>query len=506
MALIHAPRPSSKPVADVCLILEGSYPYVHGGVSGWADQLIRSFPEKTFHLWCLVASANDIVERYAIPSNVVDITNVVIFDYSPEPVGTPHRKLWETVYALYTNRRNLERFSEIFWGPLQQCLPRTGSHLPIRDLLLGEQAYGLYMKFCTEQQLEISLIDTYYAFLYMLSPLLRLLTIDIPPARLYHAISTGYAGFVGCRARRLRQAPLLLTEHGIYTSERRVEISMADWIYTPRDEAIHCGARDLTLKQLWIDMFDFLGRMTYREADRITTLCGGNRDLQVRLGAPSSKIDIIPNGIKLSNYRSIIRSTKPDQPVIGLVGRVVPIKDIRTFIKACRVVASVIPGARFLVLGSIDQDPEYYHKCLEYRKLADLEGKLTFTGNVSLNSYYSRLDVVVLTSVSEAMPLTILEAMACGIPVVTTRVGACDELVNGRDSADCALGASGFTADVADNEAIGRAIIRLLTHPKLAGECGRIGKERVFRYYDAEHVDRRYAALYDRWLETAGVA
>jgi glycosyltransferase involved in cell wall biosynthesis len=504
MALSNLSR-SDKPVADICLILEGSYPYVHGGVSGWADQLIRSFPDRTFHLWCLVANKKDITLRYKLPDNVVDITNVVIFDYSPEPVGSPHRKLWDTVHALYAQRLDLDAFSEIFWGPLQACLPRAGSHLPIRKLLLGEQAYTLYMKFYAEQALDGSLIDSYYAFLYMLSPLLRLLTVDIPPARLYHAISTGYAGFVGCRARRQRQAPLLLTEHGIYTSERRVEISMAEWIYAPRDGAIHLGSRDLSLKKIWIDLFDFLGRMAYREADHITTLCGGNRDLQVRLGAPRQKIEIIPNGVKLSTYGNILRANDPDHPLIGLVGRVVPIKDIRTFIKACRVVAEALPQARFLVLGSIDQDPEYYQKCLEYRKLADLESKLTLTGNVSVNEYYPRLDVVVLTSVSEAMPLTVLEAMACGIPVVATRVGACEELLNGRDPADRQLGTCGLTADVADNEAIGRAIVRVLSERNLAAAFGCVGKERIRTYYDAERVDRQYARLYDRWLETAGV-
>jgi glycosyltransferase involved in cell wall biosynthesis len=223
--------------------------------------------------------------------------------------------------------------------------------------------------------------------------------------------------------------------------------------------------------------------------------------MEIRLGAAPGKIEIIPNGVDLPLYGSVRRQTDPEKPLVGLVGRVVPIKDIRTFIKACRVVADKLPKARFVVLGSTEQTPAYYQKCLEYRRLMNLDGRLEFTGNVKVDEWYGKLDVVALTSVSEALPLTVLEAMACGIPVVSTRVGACEELLYGRDDEDRAIGPSGVICTVGNHQEVGDAIARILTERGLSGKLAQAGQERVQKYYDLKKIEGRYGALYREWLE-----
>lgn len=500
-------RPVTGATADVCLILEGSYPYARGGVSIWADSLIRSLPDMTFHLWCLVARRRDITPFYELPGNVIGVTDVVLFEEPGEAGGKPLGKpFWDTVRELHRHRDRIRQRSDVLWGKLQEVLPKTAGPLPARQLLLGPEAYKLLLEMYQERDEPLSFIDYFYTYLFTHLPLLKLLVAQIPPARLYHAISTGYAGFLGCKARRLMKAPLLLTEHGIYTNERQVEISLADWIYSRRDRRIQVGRGSTTLKKIWIQMFDFLGRLTYEEVDHMTTLFGGNRDMEIRLGARPERIEIIPNGVDLPRYGGIARATDPARPLVGLVGRVVPIKDIRTFIKACRVVADRIPTARFLVLGSTEQTPAYYQKCLEYRRLMNLEDRLEFTGNVKVEDYYGKLDVVALTSVSEALPLTVLESMAVGIPVVSTRVGACEELVYGRDDEDRAIGPSGMIATVGNHQEVGDAIVRILTERGLAEKLSRAGKERVQRFYDLKRIEERYGALYRDWLRRGTAA
>lgn len=233
----------------------------------------------------------------------------------------------------------------------------------------------------------------------------------------------------------------------------------------------------------------------------MTTLFGGNRDMEIRLGADPRKIEIIPNGVDLPLYMNIQRRTDPERPLIGLVGRVVPIKDIRTFIKACRVVADRLPQARFAVLGSTEQTPAYYQKCLEYRKLMNLDKVLEFTGNVNVAEYYGKLDVVALTSVSEALPLTVLEAMAAGIPVVSTRVGACEELLYGLDDDDKAIGPSGIIATVGNHQEVGDAMVRILTEKGLREKMSAAGRERTQKYYDLKQIEARYGRLYREWLQ-----
>jgi glycosyltransferase involved in cell wall biosynthesis len=107
---------------------------------------------------------------------------------------------------------------------------------------------------------------------------------------------------------------------------------------------------------------------------------------------------------------------------------------------------------------------------------------------------------VALTSVSEGLPLTVLESMACGIPNVCTRVGACEDLLNGVEGEDAKLGISGLIAPVGDHRGIGRAIVRILERPELAEAMSQASRERVRRFYDLKVIVKRYRDLYDEWF------
>lgn len=493
-----AKRVSGQP-ADICIIFEGSYPYTRGGVSIWAHDLIQSLPNMTFHLWCLVARREDLKSKYELPKNVIGVTDVVLFE-EPEKERTQKipAAFWDSVREFHSMKGTLER-SQVLWQKLAMSL-KVGPDFPSLQYLLHPKAYEILVERYLERNEPLSFLDYFYTYLFAHLPLMRLMGQDIPPAKVYHTVSTGYAGFLGCRAKQVMNAPLILTEHGIYTNERQVEIILADWIYSRRDRRIQIGKSTTSLKQIWMELFLFLGRLTYDQSDRITTLFSGNRDMEIRFGAAPEKIDIIPNGVDLPIYEKIPRRTNPERPVVALVGRVVPIKDIRTFIKACRVVADAIPNALFKVLGTTEQSPAYYEKCLEYRRLMQLEERLEFTGNVDVIEYYPKIDVSVLTSVSEALPLTVIESMACGIPVVSTRVGSCEELLYGKDEEDAKLGKSGFIANVGDHKQVGEWIVKILKDPELSQSLGVAGKERVRQYYDLKHVHDQYESLYKGWL------
>jgi len=481
------------------MIFEGSYPYTQGGVSVWAHDLIQSLPDLTFHLWCLVAKPEDLVLKFDLPENVVGKTDVVLFE---EDLGSSRTHIpedfWDAVTKLH-NLSGLSERSEVLWEEIGRLLPKSSS-IPVLQYLLHPRAYELLVEMYLKRNEPLSFLDYFYTYLFAHLPLMNLMGQKVPKARLYHAVSTGYAGFLGSKAKRMTGSPLILTEHGIYTNERLVEIILADWIYSRRDRKIQIGKSTTSLKQIWMNVFQFLGRLTYDQSDLITTLFKGNLDMQVRYGADPDKIEIIPNGVDLQKYARLERATNPDSPLVALIARVVPIKDVRTFIKACRVVADAVPNARFKVLGTTEQSPAYYQKCLEYRHLMQLEEKLEFTGNVDVADYYPEIDVSVLTSVSEALPLTVLESMACGIPVVTTRVGSCEELLFGKDDSDRKTGACGIIAEVGNHRQVGEAITRILLNSRLAEKMIVAGKERVKIYYDLTIVHEQYATLYREWL------
>jgi len=490
-------------MTDICMIFEGSYPYTRGGVSEWAQQLISRLPETTFHLWCISSSRSAASKTvYELPPNVTGVSDIYLYDddlgAGDEPIPDG---VWPVIQRLHGKGQTVEDRGRILWNELVPLLPDSRVGLPISELLSGSRTYDTLLRLYADKASALPFLEYFYTFIFSHAPLLRLLSEPIPPARLYHTISTGYAGFLGCHARQRTGAPLILSEHGIYTNERLVEIVMADWIYSPRQQHIRVGPPVDSLKRVWMEMFDFLGRLTYTHADCITTLFKGNRRMQISLGAPPEKILLIPNGVDLERFGNIQRTDQKSPPVIGLVGRVVPIKDIRTFIKACRAVVDRIPEARFLVMGPTDQGEAYYAKCLEYRRLLNLEENLTFTGNVNVVEHYPKLSVVVLTSVSEGLPLTVLEAMACGVPLVCTRVGACEELLAGQEEENPPLGPTGLTAPVGDHRGIGRAILQILENPALARRMSKAGRTRVQRYYSLDAIVARYGELYREWIE-----
>jgi len=190
---------------------------------------------------------------------------------------------------------------------------------------------------------------------------------------------------------------------------------------------------------------------------------------------------------------------------VGAVIRVSPIKDIKTMLYAFDLVKQQMPQARFYLMGPNDEAPEYYQECLEL--LEELGTKdVVFTGRVQVRDYIGKMDVLVLSSLSEAQPLALMEAMAAGKPCVSTNVGSVRELLEG--STVDTLGRCGLLAPIMDYEKIASHIILLLENPELANQFGEVGKMRIEKYYSEHKFINAYRELYQllgegdrQWLE-----
>ena len=216
---------------------------------------------------------------------------------------------------------------------------------------------------------------------------------------------------------RLRRGrPMLLTEHGIYSRERRMEIDQAEWIYVQRQAPMTLSAGPGFFKELWARLFERLSRITYVQADRIVTIFEGNRQAQIRDGADPAKTLVVPNGLDVGPLSALPRvEPAAGEFRIGFVGRVVPIKDVKTFIRAVKIVVTAHPGASAVIAGPGDEDPEYLGECQALAATLGISERVEFTGRVDVKQIYPRVDVLVLTSISEGLPLVILEAAAVGM-------------------------------------------------------------------------------------------
>ena len=292
---------------------------------------------------------------------------------------------------------------------------------------------------------------------------------------------------------------MLVTEHGIYTHERELEIAQATWIYAADHDALEVSRTKSFFKQWWIDMFRYFSAATYGRADAVITITGVNQPYQRHDGADPERMRVIPNGIDIERFSSVRReeARSDGSPfTVGFVGRVVPIKDVKTLLRAVKVCHQEVPDMRCIIVGPYDEDEDYYDECLQLSVNLGLTEVVEFTGKVNVLDYYPQMDVLVLTSASEAVPLVILEASCAGIPVVATDVGACKEMLLGRTGADQELGPSGIITPVASPELTGKSLVQLGQDSALRTSMGRAGIARVERFYRLETVHRQYDELY----------
>lgn len=465
----------------VCLICEGCYPYVPGGVSGWVQMLCSRFQDIEFVIWAIATTREEMSEyAYRLPENVKEVRTLYLGD---EAFKRPRKKIVlpeeekEVLKGLMTGPAD-----SINWIEVLELIKKYRRRMS--GIVMSETFFDI----CLEEYRRQDSKKVFHQFLWnyrgIYFPLMYILSSDIPEADIYHSVSTGYAGILGSCASYVEGKPLLVSEHGIYTREREEDIIRSQWV-----------AGDF--KQIWIDFFKKLSLIAYRQAARVTSLFETNRSLQVELSCPEEKLLIIPNGVDAAEYDAcrVEKKYSDKEVLLGAVLRVVPIKDVKTMLLAFDIVKQAVPGARLKIMGNLKEDPEYYQECLDL--LEDLKTEdVEFAGQVNIKEHLPGIDLLLLSSISEGQPLAILEGLAAGIPFVATNVGNCKALLEGEHPEDD-LGPAGLVVPVMNSEAMAEAIIRCIKNPALRRRMGEAGRKRVERYYSRQDMMDAFHRLYE---------
>ena len=491
---------AAREPVDVALLVEGTYPFVRGGVSAWVHRLIESLPDTTFSVVFLGGRRVDHgPPAYPLLPNVRSIERLYLFE-PPEHETAPSFGRRRCPMAQIDQLHDLLR-STCPDAPVDPSAPfRELAHLLAEprgvtrwDFLHGDHAWRRIDEGYRRTTPTGSFTDYFWtirathAAVFTLAEFAR----QLPPARAYHAVSTGYAGLLGALLRHRHGRPLLVTEHGIYTKERKIDLASAEHVPGDGDPCASGFGR-----RLWMQFFHGLGRIAYACADHIIALHEGSRRRQIQDGADPVRTRVIPNGVDLARFTAIRRArphTPP--PVLGFLGRLVPIKDVKCFIRAMKALVARCPEAQGLIVGPASEDPAYARECVQLVASLGLERRVRFTGFLPAEDALRELGVLVLTSISEGLPLAVLEAFASGLPVVTTDVGACRELVEGRTPDDCERGPAGAVVPIADPEAVARAALALLEPARWrAAQHAAIG--RVDAHYSETRVVDAYRRIY----------
>jgi glycosyltransferase involved in cell wall biosynthesis len=369
------------------------------------------------------------------------------------------------------------------------------SQVSVADLLRSPKSWELVISCYSQQMPQASFLDYFWTWRSLVGGLFTVIKSEMPPARIYHSISTGYAGLALAKAKLETGRPAVLTEHGIYTNERRIEILMADWISDSVERGLVVDQKSRDLRDVWIQAFESYARICYACCEEITTLYAANQMLQEELGAGREKMRVIPNGVDPAPFSALARAGSQHRPTMAFIGRVAPIKDVKTFIAAASLVRAEISNVQALVIGPTDEDEPYFVECKALVDSLGLTDTVTFTGPADIRQYLPRVHVVVLTSLSEAQPLVVLEAGAAGLPCVTTDVGSCREMLEGQtDEAQTAPG--GIVTELGAIDQVAAAVTRLLRDHELARTMGDNLRRRVLDSYQSEDAIAAYREMY----------
>lgn len=489
------------------LLLEGTFPYVSGGVSSWVNQIIRGFPEYRFGVCFIGSRRADYAEpRYALPANVVHVECHYVHDTGAPPLKASHagdRRTFATSEEFHAalRARSAGPAGELFRRLLPEM--RDGGRMDEKAFLYSQASWEYtteqYRQFCTDP----SFVDYFWTIRIMHTPVWRMVRIasGLIPARCYHTVSTGYAGFLGAILKQQTGRPLLLSEHGIYTKERKIDLFQSEWIKDNRGVFEKDASQLSYFRDLWIRFFEALGRMCYDAADQIVALYETNRLRQVADGADPARTMNIPNGIDLPRMAALRAKRTPEPPpVLCLIGRVVPIKDVKTFIRAMRTVVNRMPQAQGWIAGPEDESPEYAAECRSIMASLGLQDSVKFLGFQKIDELMPKIGLVILSSISEALPLVLLEGFAAGVPGVATDVGSCRQLIFGLAPEDQALGAAGAIVRIADAPGLANAAVDLLSDSARWHAAQAAGIARVERHYTQDMMFEQYRHIYVRAL------
>jgi len=307
--------------------------------------------------------------------------------------------------------------------------------------------------------------------------LYRLLRMERPQIVHTH---TAKAGFLGRLAARMAGIPVIIhTYHG----------HVLNGYYGP--------AKSWLLKM----MERGLARIT----DRLVAVSVLVReDLITYRVAPPAKISVIPLGFDLEpffdceslkgEFRSELGLGEGDK-LVGILGRIVPIKNHRLFLESAAQIAQQESNVRFVIVG----DGVLRSEMEQYARDLWIDQRVFFTGwRRDLPRIYADLDLLVVSSNNEGTPVSAIEAMASGCPVVATRVGGLPDVVQDRET--------GYLVPAKQPQPLAAAMLELIRDPQRAAQMGRLAQLSVKERFSLDRLLRDTENLYEKLLNSMGVS
>jgi glycosyltransferase involved in cell wall biosynthesis len=455
----------------VCIIAEGSYPIIRGGLSEWAHMLIKALKDVTFDIYCITPTEESkwkpVYEKFPNVDRV--IIKPLIRTKAGAKTNNAPQKVSSALVKLMENVMNGES------ADFEKIVRLQGLTSVGKEWLTSKDYWDFVVNTYYKNYQKGSFAEYFWTFNGLNSILLDSLQFiqEIPQADVYHSLSSGFAGYAGSIAKTVRHSPLVISEQGLYLVERYDELSrqnVSEWY-----------------RAQLIKFSESLVKTSYKYADKIVPPCHSHMNIEKQLGADPDKIIMIKNGIETDRFVPL-PGKNGHRPLVGCFARVVPIKGITTLIKAAKIVCDKFP-ADFVVVGEI-QDEAYYDECKTMVEKFGIADRFKFIGHADAVEWYHKVDVFTLSSNSEGVPYALLEAMSCGLPCVCTDVGGISEIL---------AGGLGYVVPAGQPEQLAQEIYKLLENKELRIEMGQrataVAREKYTIREEAENILNLYKGL-----------
>ncbi|MGO9217360.1 MAG: GT4 family glycosyltransferase PelF [Streptosporangiaceae bacterium] len=463
---------------EVALIGEGTYPHQFGGVSVWTDQLIRGMPGYRFQAVALVATGSEPV-RWELPENVTSVITMPL--WGPEPARRTTRGQAQSVL------RPLGELVDVLLSPPAEAQDRFEHAL--RELFEFAQQHSLSAGLGCEGAVRLlseawrerscepgtptpTLHDAVTA-LQLLDHALRPLSHPPVQADLAHAVTNGLGVLPALAAKWQHGTPMLLTEHGMYM----------------REQYMHAGRvpQRWPVKALHLAFLRRLCTVGYQRSELIAPGNAYNKRWEQRLGADPARIRTVYNGVHPTDFPTVVG--EPEVPTISWAGRIDPVKDLDTLLQAFAQINREMPGARLRMFGSAPPGQEdYLEGCKKLAAELGISELASFEGRVdNIRDAYAAGHVVVLCSITEGFPYTLIEAMTCGRVCVATDVGGVTE----------ALADTGLVVPPRSPQPLAEACLSLLQDDYRRRSMGTAARQRALEFFTVARSISSYEEIYE---------
>ena len=291
-----------------------------------------------------------------------------------------------------------------------------------------------------------------------------------------HAHGHAYmSSYMACRVAKKYRKPFIVTQHNTfidYQSWLNIVEHVNDWT---------------------------VGRTVLRSADRVIAVSRKTMEYVLKLGADSSKTSVLHNGVDTDFFRPMNRgesrdrlSLPKDKTVLITIRRLVYKNGLDTFIESASILRRDYPHLLFIIVGR-GPNRELIEKRLRELRIEDSIRLVGFVPEKLLPLYYNAADYFVIPSSSgEGLPLVLLEAMACGLPVITTSVGGTPEIVEDMKN--------GVLVPPRNPKALAETISMFLSNKGLGQAIGTKARKTVEDELPWEENVRRLQNVYDELL------